>query len=262
MPLWSDFKGTLNSFFRIGQVRLKDDAGNFNVRNANDTDWSEVSASCFNAIAYSSSFDFENGITGTIFTSSINGAAASVAAIAVYGGQAIGVVRLGVGTTATGRAAITTAASIIRLGSGEATFEAIVRPVFLPTSAEDFTVRIGFIDTGLGDSVDGVYFEFNSGNANWVMCTASNSVRTKTTTTTTVAVTDCLLKIVVNAAGTLANFYYNNNLLGSVNTNIPVGVSRETGWGAGIFKSVGTSDRSIDIDWMRVRIKQSSPRFT
>ncbi len=187
------------------------------------------------------------------FAITVNGASASGSPISGDIGRP-GIIRLTTGTTSTGRTSLNSLINGIRFGNGSYIFETAI---MIPTSSDPsnrFTLYIGFGDnTGAGDMIDGAYFQYNDANGNnWQIKTASNSIRTTTTTTIgIVGNTWTKLKVVV-ADVQQAYFYVNNVLAGSINNNVPQGSGRETGLIFKIEKSVGTTARTVSIDYCKV----------
>lgn len=207
--------------------------------------------------------DFEASGTSPLGTdTSGTGASASVEA-AITNANQIGVRGLTTGSTATGRAAVVSGLSSVRLGNGAATLEGSFAIPTLSDGTNRFAFRFGFIDSTSADPADGVYFEYaDDVSANWQACTASNSTRTKTASLTAVDTSFHTFKIVVNAGGTSASFYIDGaEVSGSpIATNIPTGAGRETGWGFHQVKSVGTTARTSQCDWLSWDIDLTSAR--
>jgi len=193
-------------------------------------------------------------------TNSGTGAATSAQATSNSGRP--GHVRSSTGTTATGRAALASSVSAIRLGGGAWLYETAVSVTTLSTSTERYQLAIGFIDTlSAANQVDAVYFLYDEGgvstgstaSANWQLVSSNNSTRTFTTTSTAVAAgTFVRLGIMVNAAGTSVDYFINGTNVGTISTNIPTASGRELGFGSLIIKSVGTTARTVDYDYVNV----------
>jgi hypothetical protein len=188
--------------------------------------------------------------------------------------QVVGLISCSTGSTATGRAALTTDSAAFLLGNGTTTFEARVTFSEASNVTNRYQGLIGIFDTYTGiNQSDGVWLLYDEGgvttgstaSANWQCGSASNGVRTFSTST--VQVTNDLndnltnVKIVVNASATEALYYVNDTLICTHTTNIPSGSQfRSTGHGAAIFKSVGTTLRSIRLDYMYARHEFTTPR--
>lgn len=176
-----------------------------------------------------------------------------------------GVARSSTGTTAGGRAPMVSSLSAIRLGGGELVFEALVNVATLSDATEGYSLLVGLIDTiGNVNQQDACCFMYDERNAsgsggtagNWQSQTANNNVRTYNggasgSSAVTAGQWD-RLKIVVNAAATQVDFYVNDTLRFSHTANIPTGAGRELGFGWHLLKSVGTTARTVDFDYVMV----------
>ncbi len=188
------------------------------------------------------------------FIAGYSGTGASVSQTA-GGNTHPGLIDITTGTTNTGQAGIRTDTNSIVFGGGQWTLEWLINIMTLSTGSERFTLRIGFVDSVTTNSVNGVYFRYidsvNSGK--WVLVTSNNSTETATNSTSTPSgATYYKLKIIVNAAGTLATYYVDGSSIGTISTNIPTATGRETGFGAGIIKSVGTTNRDFTADLVQL----------
>ena len=211
--------------------------------------------------------DFVGGsATGTQsvgWTTATSGTGAGLALGTLASASNFGVVSLGTGTTATGRAALTSNSQMLFFGGGIVTFEAYVRiPTLSVLASNAFRVFIGFGDTATADQVDGVYFSYtdNQVSGNWALNTATASTRTQTDSGVAATTGYVNLRIVVNAAGTLATFYIANSLVGTISTNIPTAVANATGLIFFILKSVGTTARSLEVDYMTCTFTPTTAR--
>jgi len=205
--------------------------------------------------------DFLNALNGTPFTAAATGTGASGSNTVAGDGNHVGIVEVNTGTTTTGAGGFMTDASAIRLGGGEAMFEALVQVPTLPDGTNSFAFRVGFGDSNGADMTDGVYFELTQASANWQCATSSNSTRTKTSSgVAAVAATWVRLKVVVNAAGNSAKFYINGTLVVTTATNIPTSAGRELGIATNIVKSAGTTARTAQIDYAQAKILITTAR--
>ena len=179
------------------------------------------------------------------------------------GTNRIGLVRSTTGTTATGRTAIATSGSAVRLAGGAWVYENSFNITTTSNATERYQLLIGFIDTYTAvNQVDGVYMLYDEGGAstgstatgNWQTVTASNSTRTfNQNPGTAVAVaqgTWTTVRIEISADGTSVVFKVNGTIVGTHTTNIPTGAGRETGFGWLLMKSVGTTARTVDFDYL------------
>lgn len=182
--------------------------------------------------------------------------------------NAVGIVQSSTGTTATGRAGVGGYAAAMYFGDGATVWEARVRVPTLSTGTERYQLVVGFMDTmTAANQVDGAFFAYDEGgvgnglgaSANWRAVTTSNSTRSNADTTIAVAAaTWYRLRIEVNAGGTEAKFYINGTLRATLTTNIPT--ARTFGFGHLIIKSVGTTARTFDVDYMAFHKEFTTPR--
>lgn len=222
---------------------------------------------------YYNEFINGNGTTagGNDVVSVNNGAgAASIGTSAATAGNVVGLIQSTTGTTASGRTAVVTANHAVQLGGGEWVYELGINAInTLSNSTERYQLLVGFFDNQSGvNQTDAVYFLYDEGgvssgasaSANWQLVTASNSTRSFTSSTTSVTTGVAFLKIVINAAGTQAEYFINGTSAGSMSTNIPVGAGRETGFGWLLTKSNGTTARTADIDFLSVQCDYSTAK--
>lgn len=221
---------------------------------------------------FMSDFDQTLGTTGSdngfrVFGSGTGNTSAPIATTAT---NRVGVCQFGTGTTATGRVSILLYNNPIRLSGGSVFWEADIRVPTLSTSAERFQCFFGIGDTETAiNQVDAVGFVYDEGgtstgstaSANFQCVTANNSTRTFTTSSTAVAAnTWHHLTIEINAAGTQVLFYVDYTLVATHTTNIPTGSGRETSLMMGIFKSVGTTSRTLNIDYVNALYQFTTER--
>ena len=179
-----------------------------------------------------------------------------------------GVIVCNTGTTLSGRSSVVTnnavgVNNVVLFGGGEYTYEAKILPFNASDASNRYQTLIGFFDTPTAvNQVDGVYFLYDEGgvstgstaSANWQIVTCNASTRTFTTTSTAVDNTNyTILKIIVNAAGTRADFYVNGTNVGNITTNIPKVAPNQTGFGIYEQKSIGVTARTLYCDYIYVR---------
>ena len=149
-------------------------------------------------------------------------------------------------------------------GGGRIVCEWRIRiPTLSVIASEAFTLRIGLHDSTSAAPTDGLWFEYidNVNSGQWQVKAASNSTATTTNTTSAPAAnTWYRLKIDINAAGTSAEFYVDGVSVGTVASNIPTGSGRVFGPNAGITKSVGTTARTLDLDFFWIFQKLTTAR--
>lgn len=174
----------------------------------------------------------------------------------------VGVVQLGTSTSSTGSCAVRTHLALMTLGGGPTTFETGLVIPELSTGVERYIIRAGFSNTATADAANGVYFQYNeAASANWQIVTANASTRTTTATSVAVGTAKTTLKIITNPAGTSAEFFINGASVGTIATNLPAqDVNQTFGVLVNIVKSVGTTARTVDVDWIEATKTYTSPR--
>ena len=182
-----------------------------------------------------------------------------------------GIITLSTSTSATGRAGIGTSTGATNqtmiLGGGKILFETAVYIPTLSSPTERFQFMAGFSTTNNSTTIsNGVLFVYDSAGVstggaaspNWQVMTARASTRSWTTTSTAVtAATWYTLRAEINAAGSEVLFYINNTLVKTETTNIPtaaVGMMHQ------IYKTVGTTARTADIDYIYFKQKYTTAR--
>lgn len=164
-----------------------------------------------------------------------------------------GIIRFQTGTTAAGRAGIYRGLILnnILFDGGIYTVETDIYINNLSTAIEEYAHYFGFGDLMTAEPIDGVYFKYDrTVNVNWLLCSASNSTRTFVDSGLAVAAGSWIRLKCIVYNGLKADYYLNGIYYGSIYTNIPVGVGRETSIINNMIKSVGTTNRYNDCDWI------------
>lgn len=186
--------------------------------------------------------------------------------IALINGEAgaPGIFQIGTSTASTNTRYMHRGNTHLLAGGGRIVCEWRIRiPTLSVIASEAFTLRIGLHDSTSAAPTDGLWFEYidNVNSGQWQVKAASNSTATTTNTTSAPAAnTWYRLKIDINAAGTSAEFYVDGVSVGTVASNIPTGSGRVFGPNAGITKSVGTTARTLDLDFFWIFQKLTSAR--
>lgn len=191
------------------------------------------------------------------WTTTVNGAGTLCSAVAVAADNLHpGVVSCTTGTTAAGRATeMLGSGSSIALGNGVITVAGVLQLPTLSDGAQTYRIYFGLGDnSGAGDQTDGIYLTYSStlNAGNWTGQTANNGVYTQLDLG--VAATTAWTKIafITNAAGTSVQFYVNGTAVGApVTTNLPAG-GRDFAPIFKIEKSVGTTARTMLVDYYRM----------
>lgn len=223
-------------------------------------------------------FDYLNEFLNTPNTSALgadvaatnSGTGAASATTATDATTRIGLLRTTTGTTATGRSYVNTAASVLRLGGATWVYETHINIATLSNGTERYQALFGFFDTyTAANQVDGVYFLYDDGgvstgsaaSANWQLVTTSNSSRTFSTSSTAVAnATWVKLRIEINGAANRADFFIDGVNVGNSTANIPTGSGRELGFGWGMIKSIGTTARTMDVDYLMAQAELTTAK--
>lgn len=178
--------------------------------------------------------------------------------------DAPGILTCSTAAGATARAGlITNTSTAIRLGANETVVELRVRIPTLSDGTQTFTVRGGLMSDIGGDAPNGVYWRYTHGtnSGNWQGVARTNSVETVTNFSTAPVTTGWQrLTIVVNAAGSSAQFFINGTSVGTVASNIPTAASRETAVGFSIIKTVGTTARTLLVDYVYFAMRFATQR--
>jgi hypothetical protein len=166
------------------------------------------------------------------------------------------------GTDTTGRSGVQAGTACILFGTGRYRIRIDAQYVTESDGTDTYTTRLGFLDSVSAEPTDGVYFRYtHSANAgNWVCVTRTNGAETVTNTNVPIAAGAYrVFEIEVNADGTQALFYIEGVLVGTHSANIPTTASRNTGYGATIIKSAGTTSRSMRLDLLAWSFEPPTP---
>lgn len=201
--------------------------------------------------------------TPGIAVSSAGAGGAGVTLIAPTANNRCGVIRLSTGTTATGRVHVGDITGLpIVLGNGAFTVAAEIDIQALSVAAQRYQLLIGLFDVFTTvNQVDGAYLLYDEGGVttgstaspNWQRVTAANSVRSITASSTAVATGWRNIRVEVNAAGTLVEYFVEGAPVGTSTTNIPNGITRTMGFGIYLQKSIGTTAALVNADWLYMK---------
>jgi hypothetical protein len=194
------------------------------------------------------------GAIGWTTTTNGAGAAAATSDVGVDAANgAIGVIALATGTNSSGRTALMTSPVAFSLNAmTNSIIQWRLGLSALSTVAQEYRVKVGFIDvSGAGESVDGVFFEYDRLTAGdlWRICVANNSVLSKTTTIIPVTTSFATLRIEITGTSS-ARYYVNDVLAGTISSGLPSGAGRQTGLGVKIEKTAGTTSRIVYCDYV------------
>lgn len=166
----------------------------------------------------------------------------------------VGYRRSQTGTTATGRHSLTT--TINTLFYFETTpifYEAHHWIEVLPTTLQDYILTSGYLDANTNATiVDGAFFRFRQASPNWIAVTRNNSIETAVDTGIPVTAFTAWAKLKIEGTSTGVKFYVNDNLAATITTNIPSNGTRAFGTGYNFEKIIGTTNITMDTDFVRV----------
>lgn len=175
-----------------------------------------------------------------------------------------GILQLNTGSTSSGRASADRTQNSMLLGTGKITIRTRVQFLNLSTASEEYIAFVGLSDKIDGtDATDGVYFRYQrtSGGDFWQCITANSNSLTVQTTGVAIAINTWYnLAIIINAAGTSAEFYINGTLVQTITTNLPTASGRFTNEVLCMFKTFGSSGRTMYADYWFFRQELTNSR--
>jgi hypothetical protein len=191
------------------------------------------------------------------FSYVVSGTGSAFSSLAVGINNAVGILRMNLGTVATNRLSVASPNfGVMLAGKGRMTFSSKGQFPLLSDITNTFIFRAGFINSITAESTNGIFFRYtnlvNSGKFQAVC--RSNGVETAIDTgILAVIATNYLFEIVVNDAGTSVEFKINGAVVGTITTNIPNIATREVGYGVFLLRSAGIiSINVLDLDWIDV----------
>lgn len=149
-------------------------------------------------------------------------------------------------------------------GGGELSCEFCFNIPTLSDGTDTYRFRIGFSDQVASGATG--FYEASLGyhsptSANWILQTARNNSHTDNISSTPVTTGWNKGKVVINADASLITYYINGISIGTVSTNIPdQGSTSNIGFVASIIKSAGTTARTVDIDYIKLKQKITNRR--
>lgn len=199
-------------------------------------------------------YDFINNASNGewAITRSGTGAGSSIASIATADNDSIGIIELTTGTVITGRASVNTNVTLLSNTATAINFECRFRILTLNNGVDDSHYRIGLCSNSTGESNNGMYLRYSSGNANFIAVSRKNTTETAVNTGIPV-VANTFYKLKIIATTSVVQYLINDTLVASINTNIPSGTAEAFGWLVGIFKQTGLLARSLQVDYVEIQ---------
>lgn len=179
-----------------------------------------------------------------------------------------GVVKLESGTSSTGVAFFLQSSSVtdatkgrkIWLDSTPITVEFLVRYPTVPSSAEDFYGLVGLLDsTGQTDRIFATCkWDSGSSSARWQMFNTGGGAGSSNLAITTTVSSNTWYKVALVCTSTLVSLYVNGTPIGELSTNIS---TNGMTLGAVMSKVSGNTNRTMEIDYVRVQKTMSANRY-
>lgn len=268
MATFKDILGTISSPFSVGngasgvkKLRFKNSAAvldlqanpiaatNITFPGANGDLVTNLDGFYNARCSYFNHFTRSGGFRG--FLGDNSGAGAAQSALSTPSYDRPGVISNSTGTTTTGRSAITSVASSMRLGFGRCLCETALNIPALSNSTQRFKVIIGFVNILSGNQPsEGVYWRYgdNDNTGKWqAVCTTGGVETTIDSGVTVAAATWYNLAVDINSDGSIATFWLNNSIVGTITTNIPLSTAIQSA--VSIRKTAGTTARTVQIDY-------------
>jgi len=169
----------------------------------------------------------------------------------------------GSSATSTGYLRVGNSSGMIMVGGGILIYEQAIKIPTLSDGSQTFSAHFGFAEPGnIANTSGNHYIKFIHDNtsSNWIISTKNNGTAGSTTTSTAVGTGWQKIRITVNADASSVSFFVNGTeVSGSpITSNIPNNNdSMSFGWG--LTKSVGTTARTVDTDYVWMHQKLTNP---
>lgn len=205
--------------------------------------------------------DYNSSAAEAHWTQTLTGTGATTITVSPPNNEiGIGFRRIDLGTVATNSVYLgSSSQSPLRLFGGASRYAIKLGATQLSNATDDYTVRMGFIDSNSAESDDGVYFRYNHAvNAGkWQAVCRVNGVETAVDTGVSPVAGEVLRRFEVrtNSAANSATFYIDGTLVATITTNIPNSniAAHETGYGLYVQRAAGTAALpSATIDYQEV----------
>lgn len=178
--------------------------------------------------------------------------------------NAIGVVALSTGTTASGVTGVLSNTDTLAFGYGTHYFECRARVPILPVSAQNFVSTLGFLDqitSAIGTDQLAFVVNLSQSATNWMFMATLNGTTTYYATNVPLSASSWVkLRIEVTPSDVLA--YVNGSLVLTIplSTAYRTGVLPQLGYGFKHSKTAGTTARQLLVDYLRYGCSFTTPR--
>lgn len=211
---------------------------------------------------FSATDDFLGAVTSFAlgWTATISGGGSTIAQTAspVAGHPGIAVVTGG--NAAARYSELSLGTTSMLLGGGPITIEANIRLAALSTVTNRYVFRFGFGNVTGDVPTQGLFFEYAEGTSGdvWRIRAINGAGDSTTATVTAIAATTWYrLKIVVNAAGSSAEFFVNDVSIGTLALNLPTGALAPR---MHLRQITAPATRSFDVDYFSLKQAFTSAR--
>jgi len=217
-------------------------------------------------------FTLQSDFIGTVageFTAFSSGTGASQQSVNLYQdaiNNAIGVTQMDTGTTSTGRQGlglITGTVLTPTLAKYTSEIRAAIEAISTPT--ETFVVRHGLGDfyTVGGDGTNGLFFSYTDlvNGGRWLAISRAGGTTIQSVDTGVSPDLDMhVYRVELDEDGQQARFYIDNALVATVNAPSLPALANRMGAGTMIQKTLGTSQRNLSLDWMKIESNRTAVR--
>lgn len=217
---------------------------------------------CFGALT-------DGNAASAFLTANVSGTGATVSNVTVTETGVFGILALETGTSTTGRSVLYSGRSALgaalSLGQGVTKIKTKIKIPTLSTSGERYKIIFGLAgDSTTATINDGIYFEYDDATStNWRIQSANDGTRSAANTTTVVAAGSWIrLEVAANANASVVSYLINGSTVATSTTNIPTGTADPVSPILGIFKSAGSSNRTIQTDYVGFSLELTTARTT
>lgn len=207
----------------------------------------------FNNLQYQEYFeDFTNGSVSNYYGFTANNNAGSITMQTPPSSDVIGMARMSTNASATARCSLSTYSTAFALGIGTYDFTVKAKIDILSDGTNTFIVSLGMSNALSSNAQHGLFFRYNqAASSNWILVRRVNNVETSEDTGIAVVAGTWYKLRVVSLPNLTEEAYINNTSL-----IVPAGTLDSAefyGFHTTILKSVGTTPRTIDVDYYHLK---------